>query len=76
MKKKLLFLIANDFAFCTHRFNLGKAALAAGFEVAIATRCEKHADLIEKIGATGIYDESVEKIFREHVESFHKNFRG
>lgn len=47
---KLLFLVAEDSYFCTHRLNLGKAALQAGFKVAVATRCQQSADKIEKAG--------------------------
>jgi len=48
--QKLLFFISEDSAFCSHRLNLAKAALKAGFEVAIATRCQKHRHLIENTG--------------------------
>ncbi len=37
--KKLLFLVAEDSYFCSHRLNLAKAAIAAGYQVAVATRC-------------------------------------
>lgn len=49
---KLLFLIAEDSYFCTHRLNLGIAALKVGFEVAVATRCKKHAERIQAAGIT------------------------
>jgi glycosyltransferase involved in cell wall biosynthesis len=39
---KLLFLVAEQSYFCTHRLNLGKTAKAAGFEVAVATRCQEN----------------------------------
>lgn len=48
--KKLLFLIAEDSTFCTHRINLAKEALKAGFEVAIATRCSQHQHFIKQAG--------------------------
>lgn len=47
---KLLFLVAEDSYFCTHRLNLGKAALQAGFKVAVATRCQISIDKIQKTG--------------------------
>jgi len=48
--KKLLFLVAEDGYFCSHRLNLGKAALKAGFEVALATRCKHHLKDIQDAG--------------------------
>lgn len=48
--RTLLFLIGEDSAFCSHRLNLGKAALKAGFKVAIATRCHHHAEQISNAG--------------------------
>jgi len=36
--KRLLFLISEERYFYTHRFNLAKAAIQAGFEVAVATK--------------------------------------
>ncbi len=49
-QKKLLFLVSEDSYFCSHRLSLGKAALKAGFKVAIATRCHNHAEQIQRIG--------------------------
>ena len=49
---KLLFLVAEDSYFCSHRLNLAKAAREAGFEVAVATRCQSHQTLIENSGIT------------------------
>lgn len=49
-RNKLLFLIAEDSTFCTHRINLAKEAVKAGYEVAIATRCSQYQDLIEQAG--------------------------
>jgi glycosyltransferase involved in cell wall biosynthesis len=48
--KKLLFLVAEDSYFYTHRLNLGIAAKTAGFEVAIATRCQQYAEKIQQAG--------------------------
>jgi len=48
--KKLLYLVAEDNYFCSHRLNLGKAALKAGFEVAVATRCQQHSQKITEAG--------------------------
>ncbi len=48
--KKILFLVSEDQYFCSHRLNLAKAALAAGFEVAVATRCQNHMGQIHEAG--------------------------
>ena len=51
--KKILYLIATDNYFCSHRFNLGKASLKAGYEVALATACTpqtQHKNDIENAG--------------------------
>ena len=50
MKPKLLFLVTEDWYFCSHRFALAKAALAAGFEVTLATHVSGHGDLIRSAG--------------------------
>ena len=47
---RLLFLVSEDSYFCSHRLNLGKAALKAGFKVAIATKCTNHAEQIQSAG--------------------------
>lgn len=49
-KKRLLFLVSEDSYFCSHRLNLGKAALKSGFEVAVATRCSTYVEQIKKSG--------------------------
>ncbi len=47
---KLLFFIAEDSTFYTHRLNLAKEALKAGYEVAIATRCKHYETIIADAG--------------------------
>jgi glycosyltransferase involved in cell wall biosynthesis len=49
-QRRLLFLVSEDSYFCSHRLNLGKAALKAGFKVAIATKCSHYAEQIHKAG--------------------------
>ncbi len=39
---KLLFLVTEDWAFCSHRLPPARAAIAAGYEVVVATRVNKH----------------------------------
>lgn len=49
---KLLFLVAEDWYFCSHRLPLARAAVAAGYEVVVATRLNeaRHRQAIEAIG--------------------------
>jgi len=50
VQPRLLFLITEDWYFWSHRLDLAKAARAAGFDVAIATRATDHGDLIQRAG--------------------------
>lgn len=50
-KPRLLFVITEDWYFCSHRLDLARAARDAGFEVAVATRV---ASCAERIRAEGI----------------------
>jgi glycosyltransferase involved in cell wall biosynthesis len=43
---KLLFLVTEDWYFCSHRLAIARAARAAGFEVVVATRVRVHGDAI------------------------------
>ena len=47
---KLLFLVTEDWYFHLHRLPQARAALAAGFEVAVATRVQNHRPAIEAEG--------------------------
>lgn len=47
---KLLFLVTEDWYFCSHRLNIARAAKAAGFEVVVATRVQNHGPAIEGEG--------------------------
>jgi glycosyltransferase involved in cell wall biosynthesis len=49
-KLKLLFLVTEDWYFVSHRLSIAMAAREAGYEVAVATRVAKHADIIQKAG--------------------------
>jgi glycosyltransferase involved in cell wall biosynthesis len=44
--RKILFLISEDWFFVSHFLPMARAAQAAGFEVAVATRVNKHAERI------------------------------
>jgi glycosyltransferase involved in cell wall biosynthesis len=46
--KKILYLVAEDYYFCSHRLNLAKAAVKKGFDVCLATRVKDHQALILK----------------------------
>jgi glycosyltransferase involved in cell wall biosynthesis len=46
VKPKLLFLVAEDWYFCSHRLPLAVAARDAGYEVCVVTRVNKHANSI------------------------------
>ena len=48
---KLLFVVTEDWYFCSHRLPLARAAREDGFEVVVATRIDQHA---ERIRAEGV----------------------
>ena len=47
---KLLFVVSEDWYFCSHRLPLAQAALAEGFDVAVATHVTAHGDAIRQAG--------------------------
>jgi glycosyltransferase involved in cell wall biosynthesis len=47
---KLLFLVTEDWYFCSHRLPVARAARDAGFAVVVATRVREHGDEIEREG--------------------------
>lgn len=47
---RLLFFVTEDWYFHSHRFPLARAALAAGFEVAVVTRVQRHGERIREAG--------------------------
>lgn len=49
-RPKLLFVVTEDWYFCSHRLPLAVAAVKAGFDVTIATRVTHHGDVIQKAG--------------------------
>jgi glycosyltransferase involved in cell wall biosynthesis len=49
-RPKLLFLVTEDWYFCSHRLAIARAALAAGFEVVVATRVQAHGEAIRAEG--------------------------
>jgi glycosyltransferase involved in cell wall biosynthesis len=53
-KPKLLFLVTEDWYFCSHRLSHAVAALGAGYQVSVVTRVNQHADAIRAAGLTVI----------------------
>jgi len=49
-KIKLLYLVTEDWYFCSHRLGLARAAVNAGFQVSVVTRVSEHRATIEKAG--------------------------
>ncbi|TMA52275.1 MAG: glycosyltransferase family 4 protein, partial [Deltaproteobacteria bacterium] len=49
-RPKLLFLVTEDWYFCSHRLPVARAARDAGFEVVVATRVREHGELIREEG--------------------------
>jgi glycosyltransferase involved in cell wall biosynthesis len=49
-RPKLLFLVTEDWYFCSHRLPVARAAREAGFEVVVATRVRAHGDEIRDEG--------------------------
>ena len=47
---KLLFLVTEDWYFCSHRMELARRAAENGFEVSVATRVQAHGADIERAG--------------------------
>ncbi|PKU23540.1 glycosyltransferase family 4 protein [Telmatospirillum siberiense] len=47
---RLLFLVTEDWYFCSHRMDLAKAAQKAGFEIHVATRISQHEAAIRAAG--------------------------
>src|SRR5256714_14456669 len=49
---KLLYLVTEDWYFCSHRLPIARAARDAGFEVVVATRVRTHGGQIRDEGFT------------------------
>jgi glycosyltransferase involved in cell wall biosynthesis len=52
--KRLLFVVSEDWYFVSHRLNLARAAIRAGYEVGLITRVSSQRDIIESAGITVI----------------------
>ena len=59
-KRKLLFVVTEDWYFVSHRLALAIAAIEAGYDVSIATRINSHGDIIRDAGI-GIYPWNVSR---------------
>src|SRR5690606_19077529 len=53
-RPRLLFVVTEDWYFRSHRLALAKAAIAAGFDVAVATRIANHGGAIEEAGVRAV----------------------
>jgi glycosyltransferase involved in cell wall biosynthesis len=53
-RPRLLFLVTEDWYFCSHRLPLAAAAREAGFDVSVATRVREHGDEIRRAGLEAI----------------------
>ena len=51
-RPKILYLVTEDWYFCSHRLAIARAARDAGIEVAVATRVQDHGTQIRKEGFT------------------------
>ncbi|HKR20004.1 MAG TPA: glycosyltransferase family 4 protein [Stellaceae bacterium] len=51
-RPKLIFLVTEDWYFCSHRLPMARAARDSGFDVAVATRITAHGDAIRATGFT------------------------
>jgi glycosyltransferase involved in cell wall biosynthesis len=49
-EKKILYLVTEDWYFCTHRLDLARAARDVGYRVVVATRVRDHAEIIRREG--------------------------
>src|SRR5579863_3679862 len=51
-RPKLIFLVTEDWYFCSHRLPMARAARDSGFNVAVATRVAAHGEIIRVEGFT------------------------
>lgn len=49
-RPKLLYLVSEDWYFVSHRIALARAAQEVGFDVSVATRVQRHGDVIQDAG--------------------------
>ncbi len=49
-KKKLLYLVTEDWYFASHRLALAEAARDSGYDVSVVTNVKKHGDVIRNAG--------------------------
>jgi len=49
-RPRLLFVVTEDWYFCSHRLAMAQAAQAAGYDVGVVTRVRDHGDLIQDAG--------------------------
>ncbi|PIW31010.1 MAG: glycosyltransferase family 1 protein [Rhodospirillales bacterium CG15_BIG_FIL_POST_REV_8_21_14_020_66_15] len=73
-RKRLLFVVTEDWAFLRHRLPMARAALDMGLEVAVATRTGNHADAIRALGIT-VFPTPVERAGLSPVKDIGYLFR-
>ncbi len=56
-KPRLLFLVSEDWYFCSHRLALAIDSLAAGYDVVVVTRVRDHGEIIRRAGLRLIHCE-------------------
>ena len=47
---KIIFVVTEDWFFCSHRISIAKAALSEGYDVRVVTQVNKHKNIIESAG--------------------------
>ena len=75
---KLLFLVTEDWYFCSHRLAIARAAKAKGYEVVVATRVRDHGPVMEAEGfrvTTGLADHDT-LLGWLHLDAFHDSTDG
>ncbi len=60
IKKRVLFVVTEDWALVSHRLHLADAALKIGYEVGVATRITSHRSMLEKSGMS-VFDWRLER---------------
>jgi glycosyltransferase involved in cell wall biosynthesis len=68
-RRRLLFLVSEDWYFVSHRLHLARAAQAAGFEVAVATRVGSFESLLEAAGLK-VFPLSLRRASRNPLREF------
>ena len=60
VNKKILFIVSEDWYFLSHRFNLARAAIEGGYQVALLAKISSHREFLESSGLT-VFDWSLDR---------------